>query len=132
MNKLRERLRYVMAGRYGVDSFSKFLVILALILALANFYFRSFLGVLSFILLVFVYVRAFSRDFARRTSENARFMTWFSPIIRAYRDVLTRLKDRNHRYLRCPNCKKGLRVPRGKGKIRITCPQCRESFEKKI
>ena len=31
----------------------------------------------------------------------------------------------------CPKCKQQVRVPRGKGKIAITCPQCREKFIKK-
>ena len=32
-------------------------------------------------------------------------------------------------YYYCPNCKQQVRVPAGKGKVRITCPQCGEKFE---
>ena len=42
-----------------------------------------------------------------------------------------RLKDREHRYFDCPKCRQLVRVPRGKGKIAITCPRCREKFVKK-
>lgn len=131
MSKWKDNVRRMMAGRYGVDSFSKFLAALALVSALANFYFRSFLGTLALILLILVYARAFSRDFAKRSRENARFLAWFAPITGFYYRLLGRLKDREHRYLRCPKCKESLRVPRGKGKIRITCPKCKTVFERK-
>ena len=32
--------------------------------------------------------------------------------------------DKEHKYFTCPNCKTVCRVPRGKGKIVITCPKC--------
>ena len=131
MNKLSEKLRRMMAGRYGVDAFSRFLAALALVLVLANIYFQSFLGTIALILLILVYARAFSRDYAKRSRENARFLAWFAPITRFYNRLRTRFTDREHRYLRCPKCKERLRVPRGKGNIRITCPKCGESFERK-
>lgn len=32
-------------------------------------------------------------------------------------------------YYYCPNCKQQVRVPAGKGKVRITCPRCEHKFE---
>ncbi len=32
-------------------------------------------------------------------------------------------------YYYCPSCKQQVRVPAGKGKVRITCPRCNEKFE---
>ena len=40
--------------------------------------------------------------------------------------------DKEHKYLKCPKCKQEIRVPKGAGKIRITCPKCQEKFEKKV
>ena len=37
---------------------------------------------------------------------------------------------KEYRFYRCPVCKKELRVPRGKGKIRIKCP-CGNAFTKR-
>ena len=34
-------------------------------------------------------------------------------------------------YFRCPQCGQQLRVPRGRGKISITCPKCGHQFIKK-
>ena len=32
-------------------------------------------------------------------------------------------------HLTCPDCGQRVRVPRGKGKIRITCPNCKSKFD---
>ena len=34
-------------------------------------------------------------------------------------------------FLKCPNCGTMLSVPRGKGKIIVTCPKCRARMETK-
>jgi ribosomal protein L37AE/L43A len=39
--------------------------------------------------------------------------------------------DKDHRYFACPKCKQAVRVPKGAGKIRVTCPKCGEKFQKK-
>jgi len=52
--------------------------------------------------------------------ENRRFLM-----------LLDRIRDRSHRYYSCPRCRQPVRVPRGKGKISITCPKCSEKFIKK-
>ena len=62
----------------------------------------------------------FSRNTYARYEENRKFLRFFD-----------RLKDREHRYFSCPKCQQPVRVPRGKGKIAITCPKCREKFIKK-
>ncbi|MBO7290333.1 MAG: hypothetical protein J6U62_02605, partial [Bacteroidaceae bacterium] len=61
-----------------------------------------------------------SRKVEARLAENA-----------AFEGLLRRIKDRSHRYFRCPNCKQTVRVPKGQGKINIRCPKCGESFIKK-
>ncbi len=33
--------------------------------------------------------------------------------------------------MKCPKCGITTRVPKGKGKIRITCPKCGEIFQRK-
>lgn len=39
--------------------------------------------------------------------------------------------DKDHRIFRCPNCDQRVRVPRGRGKIEITCPRCSHRFVKR-
>lgn len=78
------------------------------------------LTVLSYGLLIWALFRSFSRNTYKRYEENRRFGLFFD-----------RLKDRQYRYYKCPKCRQSVRVPRGKGKISITCPRCREKFIRK-
>ena len=64
--------------------------------------------------------RMLSRNTYRRYRENRRFLL-----------LIDRFRDRQHRYFDCPSCRQSVRVPRGKGKIAITCPKCREKFVRK-
>ena len=45
--------------------------------------------------------------------------------------MIDRVKDRRNRYFLCPRCRQTVRVPRGKGRILITCPKCKEKFQRK-
>ena len=115
-------LRGFMAGRNGVDQLAWVLCVLALVLNLiGSFTELPVFGLLANIPMVLALFRVFSRDVYRRQEENQKFMQFFG-----------RLKGRKtHCYFRCPACKTRVRVPRGKGKIKITCPSCRETFIKK-
>jgi intracellular septation protein A len=75
---------------------------------------------ISYGCMIWAIFRSFSRNVYKRYQENHRFLLFFD-----------RLKDREHRIFQCPRCRQMVRVPRGKGKIAITCPKCRERFIKK-
>lgn len=34
----------------------------------------------------------------------------------------------DYKVINCPSCKSRMRVPKGKGKLKITCPKCSNSF----
>lgn len=70
--------------------------------------------------MIWAICRALSRNTYKRYQENRKFLQFF-----------TRLKDRQNRYFDCPKCRQLVRVPRGKGKIAITCPRCKEKFIRK-
>lgn len=120
--KIGDSLRRMMEGRNGIDSLAWFWCILGLILNIIGSI--SGLGIftiLAYIPLVLCFMRIFSRDTARRYEENLKFTQFFA-----------RIKGRkNYCYYKCPACKTKVRVPKGKGKIKITCPSCRETFVKK-
>lgn len=122
-----------MAGRYGGDQLSMALLILSLILTMmANLSGVAFLGFAGYIPLGIAIYRILSRDISRRSMENYKFAMLMSPVYSWFIKTMRRLRDiKTHRYFKCPDCKAQLRVPKGKGKILITCPKCKKEFLKK-
>lgn len=123
--KLSAGLRSFMAGRYGTDRLNMAILGAGLVASLLSVVSRSavlnmILFVLSYGLMIWAICRSLSRNTYKRYQENRKFL-----------QVFDRLKDRQHRYFDCPKCHQMVRVPRGKGKIAITCPRCREKFVKK-
>ena len=121
-----------MYGRYGADQLSWFLLIVYVALSILSG--LPHLGLLSWVamlVLIWSFFRMFSRRYDRRRAENARFLAMAGPAIRWLKMRRTILRDRDHRYVRCPNCGQYMRVPRGKGRITVNCRSCGVSFEEK-
>ena len=126
-------LRRFMIGRYGPDPLGVALLIVYLILI----FFAPLTGLwifrlLALAVLILCLFRMLSRNTAGRYQENLKFLAFWNPIKSWFQKKKARFKDsKTHRYYKCPNCKSTLRVPRGKGKIQITCPVCHTEFIKK-
>ena len=122
-----------MAGRSGADQFSRFLSYVALALIVANLFVRStVLWVLALLALVYTYYRMFSKNVARRREENGRYLQLQYKLTGGVKNRADRWKQRKEFvFFRCPDCRAMLRVPRGKGRIRVTCRKCGNAFEKK-
>ena len=129
---IRNALQRFMYGRYGNDQFNLFLIgtylVLYLLFVLTGF---APLYWLSLVLIAYSLFRLLSRNPARRRSENARFLSIVNPVLRWLRLRRTIHRDKEHRYFKCPNCGQQLRVPRGKGKITVTCRGGGASFQEK-
>ena len=113
-----------MAGRYGMDKLNSVLLWSSVALVLIAMFLppvvRLAVTVLSYILMGWAIFRALSRNTYKRYRENRRFLM-----------MMDQIKDRQHKYYSCPRCRQPVRVPRGKGKIAITCPKCKEKFIRK-
>ena len=123
--KLRGSFSRFMVGRYGNDKLNMVILTAGVILCFLGMFARNVTADLllmlgSYGLLFWSLFRCFSRNTYKRYQENRRFLL-----------LLDKLKDRDHRYFICPKCRQTVRVPKGKGKISITCPKCREKFIKK-
>nr|DAY85605.1 MAG TPA: zinc-ribbon containing domain protein [Caudoviricetes sp.] len=127
-------LTKLMYGRYGTDRLGLFMLIVVLLLDIIfTFTGWDVLYILAFVLAAICVWRIFSRNISRRYAENQKFMQLTDPIVRAISSKISGLKDlRTHRHLRCPSCGQKIRVPKGRGKIQITCPKCRHEFVKKV
>ena len=122
-----------MIGRYGTDGLNQFLSILALVLILLALLTKnSFLTFLGIIPLVMCYYRSLSRNISKRTEENYQFYTLKDRITNKFNGLKDQWANRKiYHYYRCPRCRQKLRVPRGRGRIQISCPRCGTQFIKK-
>jgi hypothetical protein len=126
MAKIRMWLQRFMAGRYGTDKLNTTILGVGVALCILSLFFgwvplvALIMTTLSYVLMVWAIFRSLSRNTYKRYRENRRYLM-----------LLDRIKDRQHRYYDCPKCRQPVRVPRGKGKIAITCPKCREKFIRK-
>ena len=133
---MRNWLRKVMTGRYGVDEFSRFLNTTAMLSLVLSVLFDN--GISVFFLLVafgslfWNYTRMFSRNTYKRRAENNVYLTIRYNLTRKLTGLKQRMQQKKYyRFYKCPNCGITTRVPKGKGTIRITCPKCGEIFQRK-
>lgn len=119
-----------MIGRYGQDELSKFILSLALILLVINLFVKtSALSAVALILIFYSYYRIFSRDTSARYAENKKFLDTIEPLRRKFFTSKNKYENRKvYKYIKCPNCKLEMKVPNGKGKIKVTCKSCGNKF----
>lgn len=128
----RAKLQQLMYGRNGPDALGTAAIWISLAVWVVYLFTRLFpLYLLCLMLIGYALFRMFSRHVEKRRAENNAFLNAFRPLRRKYSAVTCRLRDREHRYFRCPNCGQQLRVPRGKGHIQVTCRSCGITFEEK-
>lgn len=144
--RFRERFARFMYGRYGMDNFGKFLFYFALGLMIVNLFFKtSALYFISLALLIYGYFRCFSRNTYKRNYENDRYLRVSASVKGFFNKIFPKqgcysskcnsyssnAYTIQYKIFKCPKCKQKLRVPKGKGKIMITCRKCGNEFVKR-
>ena len=147
-----------MRPKLRLDELNKALLIAAGVCYLASFVLSKFTTVSTVFRIlfaaaaIFLAIRLFAGNPAARNNENMKFLTGvtavkeffqkiFRPSTGTQRPAVSQTSGglldkwkrqwheyRTYRYLICPQCAQRLRVPRGKGKIRVTCTKCRNQF----
>ena len=130
---MKEKFRQFMIGRYGTDGLNQFLSMTSIVLLLLSLLTRfSLFTWLGLALLILCYYRSLSRNISKRTEENYQYYTLKDRIDRKFRGLKDQWANRKlYHYYRCPQCRQKLRVPRGRGRIQISCPRCGTQFIKK-
>lgn len=129
---MKEKMIRFMAGRYGIDSFGKFTLIVGVAALVLSGWFDSFiLSVLAWACIIYSYFRMFSRNVYKRAAENQMWLNktyklrgWFT----RQKNLMSQRKV--YHIYRCPSCRQKIRIPRGKGKIEVRCPKCSATFVK--
>lgn len=127
----QRRLAEWLRGRRGPDDLSIFSTNLAVVIVVVNVFARwAPLAWIALALLAYAIFRTLSKNLGARSHENEAFLKALGPArpwVQNPRAALAEL--RSYKHVRCTSCKQRVRVPRGKGKLRVTCPKCRAKFE---
>jgi ribosomal protein L37AE/L43A len=120
-----------MQGRNGGDELGTFCTVVSFIILIINIFLHTlFLSVVALALIIYACWRVASKNLEARESENATFVGLFGPLARWLRNPAAAVAEaRTYKHLKCPECGQRVRVPRKKGKLRVTCPSCHEKFE---
>ena len=121
-----------MRGRYGSDVLSVVTLAVSLIASLLCLFFDLwFIAFLPIVPIVWVIYRTLSKNIEARERENRRLTSVFEPFRRRRALKAAMERDRKtHVYFKCPECSGTVRLPIGMGKIKVTCPHCKKSYEK--
>lgn len=122
-----------MTGRYGVDDLSKFMLYALLGLCIISIFVRSsILNVILLLGLLLIYFRMLSKNHTKRYQENVKFLQIKDKVLHAFqREKNIAIQKKDFRIYTCPSCKQKIRIPKGKGKVCVTCPKCRKEFIKR-
>lgn len=125
-----------MIGRNGNDQLNSFLLIAAAVLLLVSPLFRflggavlSVIRTIAFALVIVIYFRMFSKDIYKRQEENGKYLRVRYKVFAKLKALKERwVQRKDYKFFYCPSCHAVLRVPRGRGKIKIVCRKCGNTF----
>ena len=127
IGKLRDGAQRFMTGRYGGDQLGIVLVSVSLVLSILSNWVGRWMGILALVLLVVAFARILSTNRTARQQENRAFMSFVTkPGAWFHRQKVKFDNRKTKAYVRCPHCNAEFALPKGKGKLRATCPKCGE------
>ena len=133
LTNLNYKFHTFMRGRYGMDILSHFASICALIFLILSSLFG--IGAFYFIalaLLFIAYYRCFSKKIDKRGRELCAYLKYKNKVKGYFLRRKKMFDDRKtHKFFKCKHCGTYSRVPRGKGKIKITCSVCKNTMTKR-
>lgn len=133
LEKTNLKMQQWMQGRYGIDELSRFTYILSLVIVILSLFNPlRFLSILALALMLWSCIRCYSKNLSKRRHERDIYLKITAAMKSWGRLQKDKWRDRkDYRYFRCKQCKATLRVPKGKGTIRVRCPKCHAELQKK-
>lgn len=122
-----------MRGRQGPDDLAIFCVNLAFVLVIINLFASAlWLNAVVLALVIYAFFRMQSKNLGKRARENESFLKALGPARPWFQNPKAAWGEfRAYKHVKCSSCGQKSRVPRGKGKLRVTCPKCGTKFEVK-
>ncbi len=135
---MKNKLQQFMQGRYGADALYRTLLMGAVVcsvlgvLTIRRASVSGLFSAASIMLIGWAIFRALSRNIEKRYLENLHYLEWLSSVHRSIRFRQEKHRQRkDYKFFVCPTCQTNLRVPKGKGKVNITCSKCGTRFQGK-
>ena len=136
LSNLGYKIQRFMIGRYGADQLWRALMIFYLLaIVITNIVYRFTkiayysLSVLSLAIIIFAVFRVFSKNIEARRKENQEWLKITGGIRQKFIFAKERNKQKKtHKFVKCKQCKKVLRLPKNKGKLNVSCPHCKNQF----
>lgn len=135
---MRERLARFMQGRNGSDDLSRVETYVALVPLILGLFLHKWMipyyicEVLFWVIFGHSIFRMLSKNLAKRYEENQKYLNFRYDLVVKQNKAKKRAQQRkDYCFFKCPKCKQEVRVPKGHGKIEITCPKCQEKFVKR-
>lgn len=130
---MKERITRFMIGRNGNDQLNLFLLISSVVLLIVGSFtggiVRGILRLAAFLLLAFTYYRMLSKNVYKRREENGKYLQIRYRVFAKLKALKERwVQRKDYKFFQCPSCHAVLRVPRGRGKIKIVCRKCGNTF----
>ena len=138
--KMKQKLINFFSGRNGADTISKtvlWVAVLSVVVSwltagVANGIISAIFWLLALVMIIYSYWRILSRNIYKRRAENDRFLAATEGIRSRFRGLkILMTQSTEYKFFKCPSCGTVLRVPRGKGKVQITCKKCGDRFSGK-
>ena len=130
IERVRTSLNKFMEGRYGTDQLGLGLIAAALVFSILGMFAWRWANVVSLVLLAVVIYRMLSTNIAARQHENDAALALLAKPVSAVRRRLTMWENSDTKaYVRCPHCHTQFALPKGRGRLRATCPKCGEKSE---
>ena len=129
---MREKLQRFMWGRYGNDRLNQALMVGAMVSVVLSFFLGQLFYMLAFALMIYAYYRMFSKNITKRAAENQWYLARERKVKNWFAGKKKEFSQRKvYHIYKCPNCKQKIRVPKGRGRIAISCRKCGTEFVKK-
>ncbi len=125
-----------MSGRRGIDEFGKFIGVVVIIFIALYIWLRSSLyRDIAIAGIVYGLFRIFSRNIPNRYRENEKYLeikSSFKKPKKKQTKSKTNVREIQYMFFNCPGCGQKMRAPKGKGHIRVKCPECGRMFETEV
>ena len=131
MNKYILKLQKFMYGRYGVDELYNFLFKLYIVLLVIDLFVKwEVLLYIELIVVVIALYRMFSKNINRRKIENKQFLKIKNMVVKPFITFSKQVRDKNNIYKKCYKCKTIIRLPlpSNYGVKYVRCPKCKKKL----